>query len=98
MILGAKNMTTISSKYDVTSEKLNDIWMLGFAEEEYGSCQEEGFASALIVPDNLFGIIEENSLGFVDYEIFKTEQDARNRWSDMVTTWEQHYHPEAIYA
>ena len=51
MILGAKNMTTISSKYDVTSEKLNDIWMLGFAEEEYGSCQEEGFASALIVTD-----------------------------------------------
>ena len=51
------------SKYDAVSEKLNDVAMNGFAEEEYGSCQEEGFWSALIITDNLYGILIEDSLG-----------------------------------
>jgi hypothetical protein len=40
-------------KYDAISEKLNDVAMNGFSEEEYGSCQEEGFWSALIITDKM---------------------------------------------
>ena len=85
-------------KYDAVSEKLNDVAMNGFAEEEYGSCQEEGFWSALIITDDLFGIIEEDDQGFVEYEVHKTEKDARGRWEDMVNHWQSLYHPEDAYA
>jgi len=40
-------------KYDLISEKLNQVWMEGFREEEYGSCQEEGFSAALIITDKM---------------------------------------------
>jgi len=85
-------------KYDAVSEKLNDVAMNGFAEEEYGSCQEEGFWSALIITDNLYGILIEDSQGFVDYWTYDTEQETRNRWDELVTGWEQIFHPEAAYA
>jgi len=85
-------------KYDAISEKLNDVAMDGFATEEYGSCQEEGFWSALIITDDLFGIIEEDSQGFVEYEVYKTEKEARDKWEDMVNRWQEIFHPEAAYA
>ena len=103
-------------KYDAISEKLNDVAMNGFATEEYGSCQEEGFWSALIITDKmiycdelgrpvdeedvkpLIGILEENDQGFVDYELHKTEKEARDRWEDMVNHWQNIFHPEAVYA
>ena len=85
-------------KYDAISEKLNEVWMDGFAEEEYGSCQEEGFASALIVSDTITGIIIEDSQGFVEYWTYDTEKETRNRWNELVTGWEQIFHPEAAYA
>jgi hypothetical protein len=85
-------------KYDAVSEKLNDVAMNGLAEEEYGSCEEEGFWAALIITDNLFGIIEEDSQGFVEYEVHDSEKDARGRWEDMVREWESLFHPEAAYA
>ena len=40
-------------KYDAISEKLNQVWMEGFREDEYGSCQEEGFSAALIITDKM---------------------------------------------
>ena len=86
------------SKYDSVSEQLNKVAMEGFAEDEYGSCQEEGFWSALIIKDGLFGIIEEDSQGFVEYEVHKTEKEARDRWEDRVNHWQGIYHPEAAYA
>ena len=85
-------------KYDTTSGKLNEVWMNGFAEEEYGSCQEEGFSSALIVSDEIIGIIHEDSQGFVEYEVFSNEVDARNSWSDKMNMWQQQFNPEASYA
>ena len=85
-------------KYDSVSEKLNDVAMNGFAEEEYGSCQEEGFWAALIITDNLYGIILEDDQGFVDYEVNDTESAIRGRWSDMMTKWESIFNPEAAYA
>jgi len=85
-------------KYDAISEKLNDVAMNGFAEEEYGSCQEEGFWAALIITDNLYGIILEDDQGFVDYEVNDTESEIRGRWSDLMNNWESIYHPEAAYA
>ena len=86
------------SKYDTTSEKLNEVWSNGFAEDDYGSCQEEGFAAALIIKNDLFGIIEEDSQGFVEYEVHKTEKEARDRWEDKVNHWQGIFHPEAAYA
>tara|TARA_R110002020_G_scaffold463769_2_gene684006 strand:+ start:78 stop:326 length:249 start_codon:yes stop_codon:yes gene_type:complete len=77
------------SKYDAVSEKLNDVAMDGFAEEEYGSCQEEGFWSALIITDDLLGIIIEDDRGFIVYETFKTEQDARTKWKDIKDIWDK---------
>ena len=85
-------------KYDVTSEKLNDVAMSGFAEEEYGSCQVEGFWAALIVTESLYGIILEDDHGFVDYEVHDTENAVRGRWSDLMDNWESIYHPGAAYA
>ena len=85
-------------KYDALSEKLNDVALNGFAEEEYGSCQEEGFWAALVITDGLYGIIQEDDQGFIDYELFPTERAARNTWEDQVGIWEQIYHPEAAYA
>ena len=40
-------------KYDAISEKLNQVWLDGFREETYGSCQEEGFSAALIITDKM---------------------------------------------
>ena len=40
-------------KYDAVSEQLNNVAMEGFAEDEYGSCQEEGFWAALIITDKM---------------------------------------------
>ena len=40
-------------KYDAISEKLNQVWLDGFREEEYGSYQEEGFSAALIITDKM---------------------------------------------
>lgn len=71
-------------KYDEVSEKLNDVAMHGFAEDEYGSCQEDGFWSALIVTDDLFGIIEEDDQGFVSYETYDSEGVARRQWAEYV--------------
>ena len=105
----------MTSKYpDATSKKLNEVWSNGFAEEEYGSCQEEGFWAGLIITDKticlgewpdftndvrpLIGIIEENDQGFVDYELFNTEKAARDKWEDLTNMWERLYHPEAAYA
>jgi len=85
----------MTNKYDAISEQLNDVAMNGFAEEEYGSCSEEGFWAALIITENMFGIIEEDSQGFVDYELHSTEKAARDRWEDHVIRWEGLYHPEA---
>lgn len=85
-------------KYDAISEKLNNVAMNGFAEEEYGSCSENGFWSALIVQDGLFGILEEDDQGFVDYEIYDTEADARGHWDDLMSKWESIFNPEAAYA
>ena len=75
-------------KYDAVSEKLNDVAMNGFAEDEYGSCDEDGFWVALIITDNLYGIIQEDDQGFVDYEVHKTEKEARDRWESMVNYWQ----------
>jgi hypothetical protein len=103
-------------KYDAVSEQLNNVAMEGFAEDEYGSCQEEGFWAALIITDKmiycddlgrpvdeedvkpLIGILEEDSQGFVEYELHSTEKAARDRWEDHVNRWEGLYHPEAAYA
>ena len=101
-------------KYDAISEKLNDVAMNGFAEEEYGSCQVEGFWAGLIITDKmiylgehpdltddirpLIGIIEEDSQGFVEYELHSTEKSARDKWEDLTNMWERLYHPEAAYA
>lgn len=40
-------------KHNAISEKLNDVAMDGFATEEYGSCQEEGFWAGLIITDRM---------------------------------------------
>ena len=40
-------------KYDAISIQVNQVAMDGSAEEEYGSCQEEGFWSALIITDKM---------------------------------------------
>jgi len=84
-------------KYDEVSEKLNDVAMNGFAEEEYGSCQEEGFWSALIITDGLYGIIQEDDQGFIDYEIHDSENEARGRWKDMINNWKNIFRPEAAH-
>jgi len=85
-------------KYDSVSEKLNEVWMDGGQEDNYGSCQEEGFSAALIIKNDLFGIIEEDSQGFITYEIHDSEKNARERWEDMVNNWQGIFHPEAAYA
>ena len=85
-------------KYDATSKKLNEIWSNGFAKAEYGSCQEEGFSSAIIVTDEIIGIIHEDSQGFVEYEVFTNEKNAWSEWDYRVTQWMQQFHPEASYA
>ena len=72
------------SKYDSTSEKLNDVWINGFAEEEYGSCDEDGFQMALIITEDMYGIISEDDQGFVTYEVFSGEEDARDQWNKEV--------------
>jgi hypothetical protein len=86
------------SKYDAVSEKLNEVWMNSFQEDDYGSCQEEGFAAALIITDTITGIIVEDSQGFVDYWTYETEQETRDRWDERVTVWQQTFNPEAAYA
>jgi hypothetical protein len=85
-------------KYDAISEKLNDVAMSGFAEEEYGSCQVEGFWAALIITDSLYGIIREDDYGFVEYWTYETEKETRELWEAQVTEWHQFFHPEAAYA
>lgn len=82
-------------KHDATSEKLNDVWSKGLAEDEYGFTQNGGFAAALIITDGLYGIIEETVQGFVDYEVFATETAARDRWEDRVSIWHGEFYPEA---
>ena len=85
------------SKYDHISERLNDVWMNGFQEDNYGSCQEEGFAAALILTDSIQGIIIENDQGFIDYEVFNGDEEAQRRWKEMVGTWQNRYKPEYEY-
>ena len=72
-------------KYDETSEKLNDVWINGFQEEEYGLCDEDGFSMALIITDDIIGIIKVDDQGFVDYDVYEDEKDARTEWEGMVT-------------
>jgi len=85
-------------KYDEISEKLNDVAMNGVAEEEYGSCQEEGFWAALIITHDLYGIIQEDDQGFIDYETHDSEEDVRKQWEDMVNRWQGIFHPEEVWA
>ena len=92
-------------KYAAKSEKLNDVAMSGFGEEEYGSCQIEGFWAALIISesvetgtDSLYGIIREDDYGFVEYWTYETEKETRELWEAQVTEWHQFFHPEAAYA
>ena len=40
-------------KYNAISEKLNQVWLDGFGEETYGSCQEEGFSATLVITDKM---------------------------------------------
>ena len=85
-------------KYDAISEKLNDVAMNGFAEEEYGSCQVEGFWAALIITDSLYGIIKQDDYGFIEYWTYETAKETRELWEAQVTEWHQFFHPEAAYA
>ena len=85
-------------KHDALSEQLNEVWENGFAEEEYGSCQEEGFSSALIITDDIIGIIQEDDQGFVNYDIYTTEKEAREQWESQVNVWQSVFNPEASYA
>ena len=85
-------------KYDAISEKLNDVAMNGFAEEEYGSCQVEGVWAALIITDSLYGIIKEDDYGFIEYWTYETAKETRELWEAQVTEWHQFFHPEAAYA
>ena len=86
------------AKYDEISERLNDIWSDGYAEEEYGSCQEEGFAAALILTDpdvdGLQGIIREDAQGFIEYEVFAGIGEAQDRWSEATAEWDRIFHPD----
>ena len=77
------------SKYDSTSEKLNNVWMNGFQEDEYGSCDEDGFSMALIITEDMYGIISEDDQGFVTYEVFSGEEDARDQWNKSKAMMEQ---------
>ena len=54
--------------------------------------------AALIVTDSLYGIIQEDDQGFVDYEVHDTENAVRGRWSDMMDKWESIFNPEAANA
>ena len=85
-------------KHDALSGQLNEVWENGFAEEEYGSCQEEGFSSALIITDDIIGIIQEDDQGFVNYDIYTTEKEAREQWEYQVNVWQSVFNPEASYA
>ena len=91
------------SKYDSVSKLLNEVWMNGFQEDTYGSCQEEGFAAALILsvdvfgmPSGIQGIIIENDQGFIDYEVFDYPREAMDRWKEMVNEWEKVFNPDPI--
>ena len=87
------------AKYDEISERLNDLWSDGYAEEEYGSCQEEGFAAALILTDpdvdGLQGIIREDAQGFIEYEVFSGIGEAQDQWREAKAEWDRIFHPEA---
>ena len=85
----------MTTEHDATSKKLNDVWSKGFAEDEYGFTQNGGFAAALIIKGDLYGIIEETVQGFVDYEVFATETAARDRWQERVEIWHGEFYPEA---
>jgi len=85
--------------HDEIAERLNDIWSDGYADEEYGSLDVEGFTAALILTDpdvdGLQGIIREDAQGYVEYEVFSGIGEAQDQWREATAEWDRIFHPEA---
>ena len=66
---------------DKTAELLNDIALNGFTDDQYGSVDEHGWFGLILEHK---AIITEDSQGFFDYDICDTEQDARDKFNQIV--------------
>ena len=72
---------------DATGEMLNEIAMDGFADDECGSVTENGIWLGLILEHK--AIIQEDSQGFFDYEIFETEEETQQVFDNLAQNiWE----------
>ena len=72
---------------DTTGEMLNEIAMNGFADDECGSVTENGIWLGLILEHK--AIIQEDSQGFFDYEIFETEEETQQVFDNLAQNiWE----------
>jgi len=72
---------------DATGEMLNEIAMNGFLDDQFGSVTEEGIWLGLILEHK--AIIQEDSQGFFDYEIFATEEETQKAFTYMTQNgWE----------
>ena len=72
---------------DATGEMLNEIAMDGFLDDQAGSVTENGIWLGLILEHN--AIIQEDSQGFFDYEIFETEEETQQVFDNLAQNiWE----------
>ena len=71
---------------DETAEMLNDIALNGFTDDQCGSVDEGGWYGLILEHK---AIITEDSQGFFDYDIFDTEQIARDQFNQIVESLEQ---------
>ena len=83
------------------TERLSNMALDGFCEEEFGSVTEEGFWYGLLldtgVPEALFAILREDNEGFVYSDVYASEQEALSTWQVLYQEWENTFHPEACY-
>ena len=69
-----------------TGEMLNEIAMDGMLDDQCGSVTEDGMWFGLILEHK--AIIQEDEQGFFDYEIYETEQLARDQFDAIIKTYE----------
>ena len=68
-----------NNKYiDKFGEKLNEIAMHGFTDDTYGSVDEDGIWTGLILEHK--AIIQQDEQGFFNYATYDTEEQAQKEF------------------
>lgn len=90
-------------KFDnALTEKLHEITLNGFVDEEFGSVTENGLWTGIVLNTGIteapHAVLFEDEQGFVWSHIYDTESEAQSDFDYNFDAYEEVFYPEAKFA